>query len=130
MSSKLAADGKSWAPGDVARYGIRRDAALLSVWPFYVNTVILNVMNTDTKSTILVSSRGQITLPADVRLRLGIKEGGVVTLEERNGELILRPAAVVELTMYSDGDIVRWDAEDELTEADRRRIKKKLARKS
>lgn len=91
---------------------------------------MLNIMNTDTKSTVLVSSRGQITLPADVRLRLGIKEGGVVTLEERNGTLILRPAAVVELTMYSDRDIARWDAEDELTEAGRRRIKKKLARKS
>jgi AbrB family looped-hinge helix DNA binding protein len=82
-------------------------------------------MNTDTKSTVLVSSLGQITLPRDLRLRLGIKEGGVVTLEERNGELI-----VVELTMYSDGDIAQWDAEDELTEAVRRRIKKKLGRKS
>ncbi len=87
-------------------------------------------MNTDSKSTVLVSSRGQITLPADVRLRLGIKEGGVITLEERNGALILRPAAVVELTMYSDSDVTRWDAEDKLTEAERRRIKKKLARKS
>jgi len=95
-----------------------------------MNTVKLNIMNTDSKSTVLVSSRGQITLPAGVRLRLGIKEGGVVTLEERNGALILRPAAVVELTMYSDSDIARWDAEDELTEASRRRIKKKLARKS
>ena len=95
-----------------------------------MNTTILNIMNTDTKSTVLVSSRGQITLPADMRLRLGIKGGGVVTLEERNGELILRPAAVVELTMYSDSDIARWDAEDELTKAGRRRIKNKLARKS
>ena len=95
-----------------------------------MNTAILYNMNTDTKSTVLVSSRGQITLPADVRLRLGIKEGGVITLEERNGALILRPAAVVELTMYSDSDVARWDAEDELTEVDRRRIKKKLVRKS
>ena len=87
-------------------------------------------MNTDAKSTLIVSSRGQITLPADLRLRLGIKEGGVLTLEERNGEVILRPAAVVELTMYSDSDIARWDAEDELSGADRRRIKKKLARRS
>jgi antitoxin PrlF len=85
---------------------------------------------TDSKSTVLVSARGQITLPADLRHRLGIKDGGVVTLEERNGEVILRPAAVVELTVYSDKDIARWDAEDELSEAERRRVKKKLARKS
>jgi antitoxin PrlF len=85
---------------------------------------------TDSKSTVLVSARGQITLPADLRHRLGIKDGGVVTLEERNGEVILRPAAVVELTVYSDKDIARWDTEDELSEAERRRVKKKLARKS
>ena len=84
----------------------------------------------DSKSTVVVSARGQITLTADLRHRLGIKEGGVVTLEERHGELILRPAAVVELTMYSDEDIRRWDAEDELSDAERGRIKKKLARKT
>ena len=84
----------------------------------------------DSKSTVVVSARGQITLPADLRHRLGIKGGSVVTLEERHGELILRPAAVVELTMYSDEDIRRWDAEDELSDAERGRIKKKLARKT
>ena len=84
----------------------------------------------DSKSTVVVSARGQITLPADLRHRLGIKEGGVVTLEERHGELILRPATVVELTMYSDEDIRRWDAEDEFSDAERGRIKKKLARKT
>ena len=79
---------------------------------------------------MVVSPRGQITLPADLRRRLGIKEGGVVTLEERHGELVLRPAAVVELTMYSDDDVARWDAEDKLSDAERGRIKKKLARKT
>ena len=51
-------------------------------------------------------------------------------MEERHGELIVRPAAVVELTMYSDEDITHWDAEDELSDAERARIKKKLARKT
>lgn len=83
----------------------------------------------ETKSTVIVSARGQITLPAEMRHRLGIREGGVVTLEERHGELILRPATVVELTMYSDEDIAQWDAEDELSDAERARIKKKLAQK-
>jgi antitoxin PrlF len=81
------------------------------------------------KTTLVVSQRGQITLPADVRKRLGIKEGGVVTLEEGAGEVILRPAAVLEIQMYSDEDVERWDREDQLSQADRRRIKKKLARK-
>ena len=84
----------------------------------------------ESKTSVVVSSRGQITLPSSLRHRLGIREGGVVTLEERNGALILRPAAVVELTMYTDEDIARWDAEDELGEAEKRRIRRKLARRS
>jgi len=83
----------------------------------------------EVKSTVIVSARGQITLPAEMRHRLGIKEGGVVTLVERDGKLVLSPATVVELTMYSDEEIARWDAEDELAEAERARIEKKLARK-
>ncbi len=83
----------------------------------------------ESKASVVVSSRGQITLPAELRHRLGIREGGVVTLEERNGALILRPAAVVELTMYTDEDIARWDVDDELSEAEKHRIRRKLARK-
>ena len=97
--------------------------------PYYRITDILQINMADSKSTIIVSPRGQITLPAELRHRLGIKEGGVVTVEERQGELVLRPATVVELTIYSDEDIRRWDAEDELSDAERARIKKKLARK-
>ena len=85
---------------------------------------------TDSKTNVIVSTRGQITLPSDLRRRLGIREGGIVTLEERNGALILRPAAVFELTMYGDQETARWDAEDALEDAERRRIRKKLTRKS
>lgn len=84
----------------------------------------------DSKSTVLVSSRGQITLPSELRRRLGIVDGGVVTLEERNGQVVLRPAVVVELTVYSDSDVGEWDTQDELSDGERRRIKKKLAKKS
>lgn len=91
---------------------------------------ILQIGMTDSKTSVVVSTRGQITLPSDLRRRLGIREGGVVTIEERNGVLILRPATVVELTMYDDQEIARWDAEDALDDAERRRIRKKLTRKS
>jgi AbrB family looped-hinge helix DNA binding protein len=60
------------------------------------------------KTPLLVSRRGQITLPADLRKRLGIKEGGVMIVEERRGELILRPAAVLELDTYPDAEIAHW----------------------
>ena len=82
------------------------------------------------KTNIIVSRRGQITLPSELRQRFGIREGGVVTLEERNDELILRPAAVVELELYTDDEIARWDKEDLISESDKRRIKKRLRQRS
>ena len=84
----------------------------------------------ESKKSVVVSSRGQITLPAGLRRRLGIKDGGVVTIEERGSELVVRPAAVVEMTVYSDEDISLWDAEDNLTKTDSQRIREKLAPKS
>jgi bifunctional DNA-binding transcriptional regulator/antitoxin component of YhaV-PrlF toxin-antitoxin module len=63
-----------------------------------------------------------------VRKRLGIKEGGVVTLEERPGEVVIRPAVVTEIEMYSDVDIARWDREDRMDDSARRRIRRKLAK--
>lgn len=78
------------------------------------------------RRTLTVSQRGQITLPAELRKRLGIREGGVVTVQERGGELILRPAAIVELETYSDEDIGRWEEEDRLSRSDKQRLKAKL----
>jgi antitoxin PrlF len=81
------------------------------------------------KENIVVSGRGQITLPASMRKRLGIKAGGVLVVEDRKGELVLRPAAVVELDTYTDEEISRWEREDRLAAVERSRIVKKLGRK-
>ena len=78
------------------------------------------------RQTLTVSSRGQITLPAGLRKRLGIQPGGVVAAEERGGELVLRPAIVLELETYTDADIRRWGEEDRLSPGERERIIKRL----
>jgi len=78
------------------------------------------------RQTLTVSSRGQITLPAGLRKRLGIRPGGVLSAEERGGELVLRPAVVLEMETYSDADIRRWDEEDRLSPGERDRILKRL----
>ncbi len=82
------------------------------------------------RENLIVSSRGQVTLPAALRRRLGIKPGGVVIAEERDGELVLRPAAVVEMKVYSDVDIAKWDDEDRLDDSRRAAIKKRLGTKT
>ena len=81
------------------------------------------------KGNIVVSARGQITLPASMRRRLGIKAGGVLVVEDRKGELVLRPAAVVELDTYTNEEIARWEREDRLSLGERSGILKKLGRK-
>jgi antitoxin PrlF len=83
------------------------------------------------KTSLAVSPKGQVTLPASVRKRLGILPGGLVNLEERDGQLVLTPAAVVEIEMYSDAQIQRLADEDTWKpgekEAWRRRLKKRKA---
>lgn len=74
------------------------------------------------RENLTVSGRGQITLPANMRKRLGIEAGGVLIAEEREGDIVLRPAAVLEVETYSDDDIARWDAEDRLDDAERTAI--------
>ena len=76
--------------------------------------------------TLVVSGRGQITLPAALRKRLGIKEGDVVILEERGNEVLLKPGAVFEIGVYSEAEIAEWDKADELSEKERGEILKRL----
>lgn len=78
------------------------------------------------KSTLVVTTRGQITLPAALRKSMGIQGGGVVTVEEQGGRLILSPAAVMEVEMYSDEQVRHWVKEDVIKPGD----KAKLARKA
>jgi len=61
-----------------------------------------------------------------VRKRLGIQSGGIVTLEERDNVVVLRPAAVVEIETYSDGDIAQWDKDDRLEPVERKALLKRL----
>lgn len=78
------------------------------------------------RETLIVSSRGQITLPATMRKQLGIKPGGAVIIEDCNGELRLKPAAVLELETYTDAQIAAWDEADSLSSDERRRILESL----
>lgn len=77
-------------------------------------------------ATLVVSSRGQITLPAATRKRLGIKGGDVVILEVRGGEIVLKPSVVLEIQSYDDEQIAQWDSDDRLEDGERKRILERL----
>ena len=74
------------------------------------------------RQTLIVSNRGQLTLPASMRKRFGIKDGGVVILEERDNELVLKPAMVLEIDTYTDAQVSEWDESDRLDDTERKRI--------
>jgi len=48
-----------------------------------------------------VGKRGAVVIPASLRRRFGIKEGSLVIAEEREGGVLIRPAAAFPLEMYS-----------------------------
>lgn len=74
------------------------------------------------QETLILSSRGQVTLPASLRKQLGLEPGSALVVEARDGELRLRPAAVLPLATYSDAEIAAWDSADTLDPAERQRI--------
>ena len=73
-------------------------------------------------TTLVVSNRGQVTLPAAMRKRLGINGGDVVILEDRGSEIVLKPGVVLELDLYEDEQIAQWNADDRLQDHERTRI--------
>ncbi len=80
------------------------------------------------KETVIVSSRGQITLPSAIRKRIGIKEGGAVIVEDRGNEVVLKPAAVFEVEMYSDKQIAEWEKADRMTRKEKETLLRKIKR--
>jgi AbrB family looped-hinge helix DNA binding protein len=78
------------------------------------------------RETLIVSRRGQITLPAELRKSLGLAPGSAVIVEECGGELTLKPAAALEIGTYSDDQIAAWDREDRLSPKERRQILQRL----
>ena len=82
------------------------------------------------RQTLIVSTRGQITLPADIRKQFGIKSGEPIIIEDRNGELVLKPATVLEVEMYSPEQVTAWDEQDQLSAVQRQAALKHLAKRA
>jgi antitoxin PrlF len=81
----------------------------------------------DMKTTLFVTSRGVITLPAKLRQALGIKADDQLIAETTPEGLLLRPAVTLPVELYSDKRIREFDeAEAHLEKVLRR--KKKRAR--
>lgn len=62
------------------------------------------------KTTLTVTSRGVVTLPAKLREALGIKADDHLIAEATPEGLLLRPAITLPIEMYSAARIAEFDA--------------------
>jgi AbrB family looped-hinge helix DNA binding protein len=66
------------------------------------------------QETTFLTERGTLTLPANIRKSLGLhgKQQLLVEITDA-GEIVLRPAALVPLEMYTEERIAEFSKEDE-----------------
>lgn len=64
-------------------------------------------------TTIQINARGTLTLPKELRKRLGLEKGGVIIAEVSEDGIILKPAVAFPIEMYNDSRIKEFDKEDE-----------------
>lgn len=70
------------------------------------------------KTTLTVTSRGVVTLPAKLRQALGLKPDDQLIAETTPEGLLLRPAVTLPVELYTDKRIREFDeAEAELDKA-------------
>jgi AbrB family looped-hinge helix DNA binding protein len=82
------------------------------------------------KTTLTLTSRGVVTLPAKLRRALGLRADDQLIAETTPDGLLLRPAVTLPVEIYSERRIREFDeAEAELAKVlNRRRRAKKIAR--
>lgn len=71
-----------------------------------------------------VGKRGAIVVPARLRKRFGIEEGSMVTAEEKDDGILIRPAVLVPVERYSPERKAEFLLSTATTNADYRRARK------
>lgn len=75
-------------------------------------------MMTFMETTTQISTRGQITLPADTRRQLGLKPGDTLLVHLEGGRIILDPAVVLPIERYTDERIAEFAKQAAMTPAE------------
>jgi AbrB family looped-hinge helix DNA binding protein len=71
-----------------------------------------------------VGKRGAIVVPAKLRKRFGIEEGSIVTAEEKDDGILIRPAVLVPIEKYSPERKAEFLLSNSVGEADYRKARK------
>lgn len=71
-----------------------------------------------------VGKRGAIIVPASLRKRFGIEEGSIVTAEEKDDGILIRPAVVIPVERYNPERKAEFLLSNATSEADYRRARR------
>ena len=73
-----------------------------------------------------VGKRGAIVVPAKLRKRFGIEEATVVTAEEREDGILIRPAVIVPIERYTPERKAEFLLSNATSHADYRKARKEV----
>jgi AbrB family looped-hinge helix DNA binding protein len=71
-----------------------------------------------------VGKRGAIIVPAKLRRRFGIEEGSIVTAEEKDDGILIRPAVIVPVERYTPERKAEFLLSNAVDDSDYRRARK------
>jgi len=79
---------------------------------------------------VKLGKKGQLSLPAGVLRRLGLQGSATLLVEEtEDGAVVLRPAAVVPVEVYSDARVREFEEATRSSAAENARVAKALKRR-
>ncbi len=77
--------------------------------------------------TAKLGKRGQVSIPKAVLEQLGIEAETILLVETTSdGSILLRPAGVYPIEIYSDARVAEFMEEDQISDDLREKIRKKL----
>jgi len=75
-----------------------------------------------------VGKRGAIIVPANLRKRFGIEEGTIVTAEEKEDGILIRPAVVIPVERYSPQRKAEFILSNAVDESDYRKARRAVSK--
>lgn len=79
--------------------------------------------------TVTLGSKGQVSIPKPALQRLGLAGGELLLVETTaDGAIVLRPAAVYPIEIYSDDRVSEFLAEDEMPVEVAAKVRKSLGK--
>lgn len=79
---------------------------------------------------VKLGKKGQVSLPATVLRKLGLQGAATLLVETtEDGAVVLRPAGVYPIELYTDARIAEFDKANRLSKSDIARVRKLLGRR-